>query len=112
MKTNVRSADVRAGLRSAERHSKQSHKLPPEVCALYVPDVRGYISKFSASGFRVVALIELADRFVDDDATNAARRFLEMTGLRVVVRSAHAPASVQDAPMNGFAYAFHRVGTA
>jgi adenylate cyclase len=68
------------------RHDKQSHRLLPQVCTLYVPDARGYVADFSPTGFRVVEIAELAKLYIEDDATSAALTFREVTGLRVAVR--------------------------
>lgn len=68
------------------RFQRQSHRLPPQVCTLYVPDAGGYVTDFSASGFRVVESAALAKLYIDDEATSAALAFRELTGLRVAVR--------------------------
>lgn len=70
----------------AVRHEKQSHRLAPQVCTLYVPEARGYVAEFSASGFRVVEIADLARQYVEDEATSAALTFRELTGLRVAIR--------------------------
>lgn len=78
--------------RNTERETKQSHKLPHEVCTLYVPSARGYVAEFTDTSFRVVESIEFARLYVDDDASGAALTFRERTGLRVSVRPFHPQA--------------------
>ena len=68
---------------------KQSHRLPPQVCALWVPDFKGYLESFSPKAFRVVEYVELAANYVEDEATSAALAFREITGLRVAIRTCH-----------------------
>jgi len=73
------------------RHEKQSHRLPPQVCTLYVPEARGYVAAFWPNGFRVVEIAELARLYIEDDATSAALAFRELTGLRVAIRPYYCP---------------------
>lgn len=73
------------------RHEKQSHRLPPQVCTLYVPEARGYVADFSPTGFHVVEVAELARLYIEDDATSAALTFREITGLRVAIRPYYCP---------------------
>ena len=68
------------------RHEKQSHRLTPQVCALWVPDYGGYLAGFSPKSFWVVEFAELAHLYVEDEATTAALAFREITGLRVAIR--------------------------
>ncbi|MEK6664018.1 MAG: hypothetical protein AABY73_09165 [Pseudomonadota bacterium] len=68
---------------------KQSHRLPPQVCALWVPDCKGYLASFSPTSFRVVESVDLAAHYVEDEATSAALSFREITGLHVAIRTYH-----------------------
>lgn len=68
---------------------KQSHRLSPQVCALWVPDFKGYLANFSPTAFRVVDCAELAAHYVEDEATSAALAFREITGLHVAIRTYH-----------------------
>jgi len=39
--------------RALERAAKRTHKLEPQVCVLWVPAARGYLSSFTPHGFTV-----------------------------------------------------------
>jgi len=69
---------------------KQTYKLPPQRCALWVPEAGGYIQHFSPTGFSVVDCAALARVYSEDEAASAALAFREITGLRVVVRPVYA----------------------
>jgi len=90
MNRTQRRALARIESRTPEaRNEKQSHRLTPQVCTLWVPDAGGYLAEFSAKSFRVVEVAELARLYVEDEATSAALAFREMTGLRVAIRPYH-----------------------
>lgn len=74
-----------------DRHDKQSHRLPPQVCTLYVPEARGYVADFSPTSFLVVEIADLARLYIEDEATSAALAFKELTGLRVAIRPYYCP---------------------
>lgn len=83
----------RALARIAHRHAdgpmKPSYRLAPQRCLLWVPEACGYVESFSQAGFRVVEEPARAQIYVEDDATSAALRFHEITGLRVAIRPAY-----------------------
>ena len=66
--------------------AKRSHKLPAQVCALFVPDARGYVVSFCPHGFQVAETAQLARHYDEDEACSAALAFREVTGLRVAIR--------------------------
>lgn len=68
---------------------KNTHKLPTQVCALWVPVAQGYVRHFSTHGFGVIELASLARHYLEDEASSAAAAFRKITGLRVVVRPVH-----------------------
>lgn len=78
--------------RSTQAHiaDKLTHRLTPQVCALWVPEAKGYLSEFGPHGFRVVEFAELAKHYTEDEASSAALAFREVTGLRVAVRPVYA----------------------
>lgn len=78
-----------ARTRRPDRQDKQSHRLTPQVCTLYVPQMQGYVSDFSPSGFRVIEFPELARLYTEDEASSAALAFRDVTGLRVAIRPFH-----------------------
>lgn len=79
-------AQRRALARRQGSVTRESHKLTPQLCTLWVPDARGYLAEFCPHSFRAVPFAELARHYLDDEATSAALAFQEVTGLRVVVR--------------------------
>ncbi len=66
--------------------TKHSRKLPAQVCALFVPDARGYVVSFSPHGFQVAEIAQLARHYDEDEACSAAIAFREVTGMRVAIR--------------------------
>lgn len=72
---------------------KRTHRIPPQACALWIPDARGYLADFSPKSFRVVDCAELARHYTEDEASSAALTFYEVTGLRVAVRPFYPPAT-------------------
>lgn len=66
--------------------AKRSHRLPAQVCALWVPTASGYVVSFCPHGFQVAELAQLARHYDEDEACSAAIAFREVTGLRVAIR--------------------------
>ena len=91
MNRKERRAIERAPRSGTSCREKQSHRLTPQVCTLYVPEARGYVAEFSATSFRVVDIAELAKLYIEDEATNAALTFRLVTGLRVAIRRYYCP---------------------
>lgn len=81
-----------------ERHEKHSYKLLPQRCALWVPDMGGYLVEFSPCSFRVVNFAELARHYGEDEAASAALTFREITGLRVAVRPVYLQRAGRQCP--------------
>ena len=82
----------RASARQSAKHTtepsayrKLTHRLPPQVCVLYVPD-RGYVAGLVPQTFRIVEDVAQATPYIDDEASTVALAFREMTGLRVAIR--------------------------
>ena len=76
----------RAHERETRKTARHSYKLPPQICALWIPEARGYLTEFSPSGFHVIEYAELAKHYTEDEASSAALAFHDITGLRVAVR--------------------------
>lgn len=92
MNRTERRAATRAHRRAGQRPSdRQSYKLPPQVCTLYVPAAAGYLVDFTPQGFRVVDAAEHARLYLDDEASSAALAFKAATGLRVAIRPYYCP---------------------
>ena len=72
--------------RALERAAKKTHKLPSQLCVLWVPSACGYVERYGADGFRLVDRAELAQHYCDDHASSAALTFFELFGLRAEVR--------------------------
>lgn len=89
MNRQQRRAMARGKHPGLERRLKQSHRLPAERCALYVPEAGSYVADFSANRLSLVESIDLARPYTDDAATTAALSFRQVTGLRVAVRPLH-----------------------
>lgn len=70
---------------------KQSHRLAPQACVLWVPDLRGYLETFSPNGCRVMEFPEFARLYTEDEATTAALAFREISGLHVAIRPYYCP---------------------
>lgn len=68
---------------------RQTHKIPPQCCALWVPAAQGYVRHFSTHGFGVIELASLARHYLEGEVSRAAVEFRKITGLRVVVRSVY-----------------------
>lgn len=69
-----------------ESLSKRTHKLVPQTCALWVPELKGYVAEFCPHSCRVVDFPGIARHYDENEAASAALSFREVTGLRVVVR--------------------------
>ena len=75
--------------REARRERRRKGRVVPpreQVCTLFVPEANGYVLSFSPEQFRVTDVVEVATRFVGEEATTAAAAFRDITGLRVAIR--------------------------
>lgn len=88
MNRSLRRALARSDHASLTRESlsKRTHKLVPQTCALWVPDLKGYVAEFCPHSCMVVESPGIARHYDEDEAASAALAFREVTGLRVVVR--------------------------
>lgn len=88
MNREMRRARARAGHNPITRESlsKRTHKLAPQTCALWVPELKGYVAEFCPHSCRVVEFSGIARHYDENEAASAALSFREVTGLRVVVR--------------------------
>lgn len=69
-----------------QRAEKRTHRLPPQVSVLWIPDARGYLARFEHGQFSVVENAESAMHIPGDRATVTASNFKRATGLSVAVR--------------------------
>lgn len=74
--------------RTAPRHDKATHKLPPQQCVLYLPDRRAYLCRVdpTKAEFETVTAPQHAWQLEDEKAEAVGLVFHEMTGLRVALR--------------------------
>jgi len=68
--------------------AKQTHKLPPQACAIFFPDLSLYLVDMDENPFRLhmVERPELATALLDEDAEATALLIAQATGLRAAVR--------------------------
>lgn len=71
------------------RRNKQTHKIEPQICVLWIPDERGFLSGFTREGFTVTDTPHLAQRFCEHLAPSAAMEMRDLFGVRAVVRPHH-----------------------
>ncbi|GAB4565664.1 MAG: hypothetical protein Tsb007_37160 [Rhizobacter sp.] len=79
--------------RSAVQDGKQTHKLPPQQCVLWLPERHAYLLRVdpSKAEFETVTAPQHAWQLEDDDAEALGLAFRELTGLRVALRPFYAP---------------------
>lgn len=79
--------------RSAVQDGKQTHKLPPQQCVLWLPERHAYLLRLdpSKAEFETVTAPQHAWQLEDDDAEALGLAFRELTGLRVALRPFYAP---------------------
>jgi hypothetical protein len=101
MNRTERRAIERIHRRRAKRGRRDTHRMPPQICTLYVPAAGGYLADFGPTSFRVVEDAELARLYVEDEASSAALTFREVTGLRVAIRPYYCPHAAHGVGMRG-----------
>ncbi len=82
-------APLFAHLQTVNPDGKQTHKLPPMPCVLWLPQYRAYLRSldlFSAS-FKTCSSAEGAMRLGDDAAALLAQDLIDVTGVRVQLRA-------------------------
>jgi len=72
--------------RQQRRADKRTHRLPPQVSVLWIPDARGYLERFAHGQFSVVENAQSAMHLPGDRATVTASNFKRVTGLSAAVR--------------------------
>lgn len=71
---------------------KQTHKLDPQTCVLWIPDAPGYAADFGASGVIVSSHPEQAFHLTEDEAEELALRMRAQLGMRASIRPYYAQA--------------------
>ncbi|MEK8087006.1 hypothetical protein WNB94_11340 [Aquabacterium sp. A3] len=71
-----------------ETSAKKTHKLPPQVCVLWLPDYGGYLKSvdLSAAKFKLSPSPECAMRLNDEMAEAVGQDLIDVTGVRVHLR--------------------------
>ncbi|HSV70290.1 MAG TPA: hypothetical protein VLI72_09265 [Methylibium sp.] len=78
----------RRRMRRDPHHAKQTHKLPPQQCVLWLPERRAYLCRIDPTHavFETVTTPQHAWQLADEEAEAVGLVFREMTGLRVALR--------------------------
>lgn len=71
--------------RQQRRAEKRTHRLPPQVSVLWIPDARGYLARFSFGQFSIVEDAGSAMHLPGDRATVTASNFKRATGLNAIL---------------------------
>jgi hypothetical protein len=72
--------------RRATRRGKQTHKIEPQRCVLWIPEARGFLAGFSRDRFTVTDSPSLAMQFCEHLAPSAALSVRDLFGMRAAVR--------------------------
>lgn len=78
-------------------NNKQTHKLLPQTCVLWIPDAPGYAANFGPGGVQVSSCPEQAYHLTEDEAEDLALRVRAQLGVRASIR----PYYVQSPSVNG-----------
>ena len=75
----------------AAKPAKQTHKLRPMPCVLWLPDYGGYLRTFNlcAAQFTVCVSPDQALRLNDEQAEAVGQDLIDVTGVRVHLRAFH-----------------------
>ena len=65
---------------------KQTHKLAPQTCVLWMPDAPGYAADIGQGVFRVASDPDQADHLTEEEAENLALRMRSQFGVRATIR--------------------------
>lgn len=65
---------------------KQTHKLPPQICVVWVPEIRGYAANLGPEILQVVSEPSLAYLLTETEAEELAIELRERLGLRAAIR--------------------------
>lgn len=78
-------------LHTVNATGKQTHKLPPMPCVLWLPEYRAYLRSLDLlrASFKTSPTAEGAMRLGDDMAVSVAQDLIDVTGVRVHVRAYH-----------------------
>jgi hypothetical protein len=71
---------------------KQTHKLEPQTCVVWVPDVPGYAANFGPGIFQVASHPEFAYHLTEDEAEDLAMALRVQLGIKAAIRPYYAQA--------------------
>ena len=71
---------------------KQTHKLTPQICVLWMPDAPGYAANFGPRGVQVSSYPEQAFHLTEDEAEALALRMRAQLGMRASIRPYYSQA--------------------
>ncbi len=71
---------------------KQTHKLEPQTCVVWVPDVPGYVANLGPGIFQVASHPELAYHLTEDEAEDLAMALRIQLGIKAAIRPYYAQA--------------------
>lgn len=83
-------------LHTAPVAGKQTHKLQPMVCVLWLPDYRAYLRSLDllSASFKTCPNVEGAMRLAEDQAAALAQDLIDVTAVRVELRAFHYASSL------------------
>ena len=76
--------------------NKHTHRLPPQTCLLWIPDLKGFLSAFRDSKVDVTDMQDIAMHVSEEKACRLAMLIWKVTGMKAAVRAYH-PRSFQAA---------------
>lgn len=78
-------------LQTVETDGKQTHKLPQVPCVLWLPDYRAYLRRLDlcSATFTTSGNAERALRLAERQAESLAQDLIDVTGVRVELRTFH-----------------------
>lgn len=76
--------------------NKHAHRLPPQTCLLWIPDLKGFLSTFTGSKVDVTDMQDIAMHVSEEKACRLAMLIWKVTGMKAAVRAYH-PHSFQAA---------------
>jgi len=77
--------------------TKQTHKLTPQTCVIWIPDAPGYAVNFGNGQLQVANHPSQARHLSEDAAEELALRLSAELGLRAAIRPYYAPLAISGA---------------
>lgn len=80
-----------ARVASSPIRGKQTHKLRPQTCVVWVPDLPGYVAHLGPEIFQVSSDPDMAYHLTEDQAEDLAMAVRLQVGLRTSIRPYYRP---------------------